>query len=162
MTLNVDKYLIPLLLLVFAYAVSEVWDMPIEARLFPWIIGFVGLGFLIWLLFRGLWNGGSEAEEKPESSADFAFTAEEASEKGRRNAWETFGWIYGFVLVLWLVGFHIAIPLMVFLYLVRSGERWTITIGLTAGAGVVLWGIFDRLLHLPFPPGVFFDWLGWS
>jgi len=162
MSLNVDKYLIPFLILVFAYAVYEVWDMPIQARLFPWIIGFLGLGLVLWTFFRSLRTAVSGAEEKTDSSADFGFTAEEASEKGRRSTWEIFGWIYAFILILWLVGFHIAIPLMVFLYLVRHHERWTVTVGLTVGSWVVLWSIFDRLLHLPFPPGAFFDWLGWT
>lgn len=162
MSLNVDKFLIPLLFLVFAYAIVEVWDKPIQARLFPWVIGMLGLGFIAWLLLREAWSKDRESKPEDDSAADFGFTAEEGSKAGRRRTWEIFGWIYGFILVLWLLGFHLAVPLTVFLYLVQHRERWTVTIGLTAGSAVALWSIFDYLLHLPFPPGVFFDWLGWS
>ena len=48
-----------------------------------------------------------------------------------------------------------------FLYLkFGAREGWLITVILTATAYVFFAGIFDWLLHLPFPPGDLFVWLG--
>jgi hypothetical protein len=52
------------------------------------------------------------------------------------------------------------VPLVVFLYLkVQSKERWPLSIALSAGAWLFFYGLFDRLLHLPFPDGVLIAWL---
>ena len=79
----------------------------------------------------------------------------------RRRALITFAWIFGFFLLIWLVGFSIAIPAMVFGYLkIQSREPWLISIVLTAVASLVFWALFVWLLTLPFPQGIIFDWLG--
>ena len=72
-----------------------------------------------------------------------------------------FGWFFGFLFTVWFLGFFIGIPLIVFLYLkVQSGESWPLSIGLTLFALLFFWGLFVKLLTLPFPQGVLFAWLG--
>jgi hypothetical protein len=52
---------------------------------------------------------------------------------------------------------------VVFLYLkFQSRESWPLTIALTMVAWIFFYGLFDRLLHLPFPDGEIFVWLGWA
>jgi hypothetical protein len=49
----------------------------------------------------------------------------------------------------------------VFLYLKLAGnEGWTLTILLTALSWLFMEGLFDRLLHLPFPRGWLFALFG--
>ena len=64
--------------------------------------------------------------------------------------------------LLWLIGYYLAIPLMVFLYLLRHRETRTILIALPFCAGTATWGIFGYFLHLPFPPGVLLEMAGLS
>jgi hypothetical protein len=68
-----------------------------------------------------------------------------------------FGWIVGFFLLILLLGFPVAAPLMVFLFLkVQAKERWRISLLLTGVALVFFYGLFVRMLNIPFPAG----WIG--
>ena len=68
--------------------------------------------------------------------------------------------MYGFALVLWLIGFYTAVPLMVLAYMLRHKETLVMTLSLPLGAGIATWYIFGHLLHLPFPPGLLLEWVG--
>ena len=47
-----------------------------------------------------------------------------------------------------------------FLYLkFGAGERWPVTLAITAGCWLFFFGLFDYALQLPFPQGAFFDWV---
>ena len=71
------------------------------------------------------------------------------------------GWIIGFFLAIWLLGFPIAVPLTMLLHLRLSGrERWPVTMGVTVITALVLAGLFQCFLHLPFPAGILMNWLG--
>ena len=133
--------------------------MPIQASLFPFTIGAIALALLTFQFIREVFlpeKGGP----KEHSGADMDFTEEETTRAGKFRALELFAWIYGFAFGLWLLGFYVAIPLMIFLYLLRQREGWIITIALPFGIWAATWGVFDRLLHLPFPPGVLIEMAG--
>jgi len=69
-------------------------------------------------------------------------------------------WIVGFFLAIWLLGFSITVPAMTLLYLrFYARERWTMTIVLTLAAWGFFYGLFEYLLHVPFPDGKIFLWL---
>jgi hypothetical protein len=71
------------------------------------------------------------------------------------------GWIIGFFGALWLLGITMAVPVTTLLYLkVGAGEKWPISLLVTAGAWLFFYGLFVYALRLPFPEGVFFSWLG--
>ena len=146
------------LLGLFAFAVVAVRDMQFNARIYPWVIGFPAIGLLLFQLAKdlGLAVPGGRSDEGV-GGADIEFTAEEATPAGLRKTLELFAWIYGFVLALWLFGYPVGIPLMVFAYLRRHGESWLLSFLLPAGAFVLLWRVFDLVLHLPFPPGHLYD-----
>ena len=62
-----------------------------------------------------------------------------------------------------LVGFQIAVPLLVFLYLRLQGkESWLFTLVFTAAVWACFYGLFDLLLHLHFPDGWLFSGFGAS
>jgi hypothetical protein len=78
----------------------------------------------------------------------------------RSRAFAIVAWILGFFLAIWLLGFPIAVPVASFLYFrLAGGEKWSVSLPLSAMAGVVFYGLFDYLLHLPFPEGVLLAWL---
>ncbi len=161
MLLRTQNLLTFFLIGVLGYAVIGVWGMPIQANLFPKAIGILALVLLFWQLYMDMQpeDSKSKKEKDDSSAADFEFTEEEALAPAKRKTIEMFGWIFGFGLGLWLLGFHIAVPMMILLFLVRHGQSWTLTLSVTLVAGIVLWSVFDLLLHLPFPPGKLFDWL---
>jgi len=145
-------------IVVFAYVVFEAKDMPEQARMYPWTIGIIALILLSWQLLRELFP--TRKVETRETGADVDFTEEEASTEGKKRTLELFAWVYGFGLALWLIGFFVAIPVMVFAYLLRHREGWIVTISMPAVAGGATWGLFNNLLHLPFPPGIIFEIFG--
>jgi hypothetical protein len=66
-------------------------------------------------------------------------------------------WTLGFLVLILLVGFPLAVPIFVFVYLRIAGrEPWTLTIVLTAISWLFMEGLFNRFLHLPFPEGLIF------
>lgn len=142
----------------FSYVVYDSWDMPIQAKLYPWAIGLVVLALLAWQLVREILP--SREQNSRVTGVDMDFTEEEASREGKLRALELFAWLYGFAGLLWLIGFYLAIPLMVLAYMLRHRENLTMTIALPASAGTATWLIFGHFLHLPFPPGILLELAG--
>ena len=71
-------------------------------------------------------------------------------------------WIVEFFCAIWLLGFTMAGGVATFLYLkVGAREKWPITLVLSFRAWIFFYGPFDYSLHLPFPEGELFLWLGW-
>lgn len=144
----------------FAVVVILAKDWPIEARTFPWVIGIpmLLLGLVQMVLdIRGVGKtvGVSDhGDEYPASSETLSPALV------RRRTLNIFCWIYGILGLIWLMGFQVTVPAVVFCYLkIQSREGWFISLGLTTVAWAFLWGIFDRFLHLPFPNGMVFQWL---
>ncbi len=150
-------------LLVFLFFVLFLWmarGWPLQARLFPWTIGFTMLFIAAIRLGLDL-LGTSSKTSRPEARVDFQFTAGIEVGLATRRTVSILLWIWGGLLSVWLFGFAVTIPLLVFLYLkVQSGESWLLSMLLTAAAWLMLWGLFDKLLHIPFHRGVFYEWLG--
>ena len=70
-------------------------------------------------------------------------------------------WIAGFILLVFLVGFPIAVPVFIFSYLSLQGQvSWWLSFTLTAIAWLCFYGLFQWLLHLPFEDGWLQTWLG--
>ena len=149
-------------LIVFVYEAKD-WRM--QARLYPWAIGFP----MIVLALVHIYNELSGKVNKPKESTavatptDYQFTQGIDKNLARRRTINIFCWIFAFYVGIWLIGFSYMVPLFVFVYLkVQSGEGWGLSIGLTAGAWLIFWGLFTRLLSLPFPDGKIQVWLGLS
>ena len=143
--------------IVFAY---EAKDWRPQARLYPWVIGIpmVILAF-IQVIFD--LKGVERKAQDDATPVDFQLTQTVEPEVARKRAVNIFGWFLGFFAAIWLVGFSIAIALMVFGYLkIQSNEKWPISIILTTVAWVSFWGLFVKLLNLPFPDGMIQTWLG--
>ncbi len=156
-----SQFFLTLFIVIFlAYFVWEARVWRLQARLYPWAIGIPTLILGIIQLFLDL-KGGEEKKNTGDAPVDFQFTQVTDTTQARRRTFNIFFWILGFLGGLWLLGFSLAIPLMVFLYLkVQSREPWVLSLLLTGSAWVLFWGLFDRLLKLPFPDGQIFIWLG--
>jgi|GEM_PF-1088813 hypothetical protein len=154
------------LLLVFGYVIFEAVGQPIQAKLFPMTVGSVGFGLVAIQFGRELWTawtesvGGVAAKAgQQEGATDFAITDIEKTRIGRLRAAEQFGWLAGLLGGLFLLGFYISVPLMVGLYLLRHRESPKLIIAMTVGVALVVWGVFNQLLNLPFPQGLILEWL---
>lgn len=142
----------------FALFVFEAREWRLQARLYPWVIGFAMLGLSLAHIVRELKGGGDKAAGARDAApVDIQFTQEVDPALARRRALDIFAWIFGFFGGIWAFGFTLAIPVFVFVYLkVRSGEGWLFAAALAGIAWLAFWGLFERLLSLPFPEGALF------
>ena len=144
---------------VFVYEAKE-WRM--QARLYPFAIGIPMLIFAVVQFILDL-KGVKAKQSADGSPMDFQFAAQDhiAPEEVKRRTITMFAWMFGFFFAIWLVGYPIAIPLLVFCYLkFQSGESWTLSILLTVISWVFFYTLFVRLLTLPFPDGWLLTKLG--
>lgn len=153
-----------ILVLLFLFILIDGADQPIQARLFPMTVGIIGLALtsiqlikeivILVKVVRGREHDDKAADDNsPEGASDFAITAEEKTRTGKLRAAEQFVWLGALLLALWLIGFHVGVPLIVGLYLLRHRESWLIVGGVSAGVAGIVWAVFDNLLNLPFPAG---------
>lgn len=127
-------------------------DWPLKAKLFPMVIGiplfFLAAAEVAWILL-------SKTPEEKTAQAEISPAI------ARRRSLLGAGWILGLLASVVLLGFPIAVPLFVFLYLKLQGrEGWVISIAIALGTWGLFYGLFDRLLHLPFPAGWLLSWFG--
>lgn len=143
----------------FSIFVYEAQDWRMQARLYPWAIGIPMLILAIIQVILDL--KGVERKQKDDAApVDFQFAQSIDPVVARRRTFNIFGWLFGFFIGIWLLGFTITIPLMVFGYLkIQSGEKWWLSLTLTVIAWFFFWSLFVRLLNLPFPEGLIITWI---
>jgi len=138
------------------YGVIAAWSWPWKAALFPLVIGIpvfcLAAAEALWVLL-----GSSERGE----TKDFQFSHELPQREVLKRTAVASGWIIGFFAAIVLLGFPFAVPLFVFLYLKLQGkEGWLFSAVFTAVVWLFFYGLFDRLLHLPFLDGWLLTWFG--
>ncbi len=148
----------------FVYVLRETYfeirPMEERAALFPMVIGIPCLALALLAFGQELFNtlrreAGKADPPEVTSSLEPAVV--------RRRAVSIIAWTLGFLLAIWLLGFVVAVPLTCFLYFRFAGkEKWSTCILLSLAAGAIFYGLFDYLLHLPFPEGTLLAWLNLS
>jgi putative tricarboxylic transport membrane protein len=145
-----------LLVVLFAWGLWQSREFGPRAGLFPWVIGIPSLALAIAQLVR-------------DATGRRAGPALDALEVGpalprevvvRRTA-AICGWILAGYVAIWLLGFSLGSTAVTLLYpKVGAREPWPISLALTAGTGLFVYGLFERGLAVPFPPGQLLVWLG--
>ena len=140
------------------YGVIAAWAWPWKAALFPLVIGvpvfLLAAAEALWVLFGST----------PKLHAmEFQISTDLPGKVMLKRTLVVAGWIFGFFAAIVLVGFPIAVVLFVFLYLKIEGhEGWVFTSVFTLVVWAAFYGLFDLLLHLPFPAGWIQTWTGLS
>lgn len=140
------------------WGVISTFSWPWKAALFPLVIGIplfcMAAAEVLWVLF------GSTASSE---ARDFQLSTDLPAGVVLRRTLLAIAWIAGFFAAIALLGFPVAVPLLVFLYLkVQGGERWGLSMVFTVAVSAIFYGLFDRLLHLPFPDGLIVTWTGFG
>ena len=128
---------------------------PLKAKLFPLVIGiplfFLALAEVLWVLLA----------KKKADTEEFRLSPDQPNDVALRRTFIGAGWAIGFFVAIVLLGFQVAVPVLVFAYIRLQGrESWLFTVIFTAAVWACFYGLFDLLLHLPFPAGLLFG--GWS
>lgn len=138
------------------WAVVTALAWPWKAALFPLVIGVpvfcLAAAEVLWVIF-----GSTAHSEAP----DFQLSRHLPAKVTLRRTALAIAWILGFFAAIVLLGFPIAVPFFVFLYLkVQGQEGWRLSLVFTFVVWALFYGLFDRLLHLPFPAGWIQAWIG--
>ena len=129
-----------------------------RAGLFPWAIGFPVIALAILQLVLDLFGRGGEGRDESPAIR----TVEIPRAVVYRRTMTVCAWIIGFFVAIWLLGFNIAVPTTMILYLKVAGrEKLVLTLTLTFIAWACFYGLFNLALHVPFPEGQLFVWLKW-
>ena len=124
---------------------------PFKAALFPMIVGvplFI-LSAVQFLKIAFFAEGHSKG-----STIDFKLSEMEDKTLEKKRTLNIFFWILGFFIMVLLLGFPIAGPLFVFLYMKLQGrERWGMSILLTFVAWASFYGLFVKFCDIPFREG---------
>jgi hypothetical protein len=139
------------LMAVAAGAFLNAMTWPVQARLFPMIVS-VPLFFLCAaeLAFTALARPGEEEA----AGLDFKISGDHDPRIARKRTLWIFLWCLGFCGMVLTVGFPIAVPLFVFLYLKpHCKEGWRLSITLSFVAWACFYGLFVKLLNVPFLDG---------
>ena len=138
----------------FAWALWQSRTFGPRAGLFPWAVGAPGLLLGLVQLTRDL-SGRRETRQTDEPGPEVP------AEVARRRSIEVCVWIAAFWVGIWLLGFSLATLVMTLLYLkVSARERWPISVLLSVFGFAFVYGLFERALGVPFPPGQLLVWLG--
>jgi hypothetical protein len=133
--------------LVMVAALFVAKDWPIRASIIIILLGSIGV--LLALLQLRLDLKAARAEDTKILRPTFEVQAIE--HQGRWGSLEIWAWLWGLFFAIHLIGFPIALPLFVFLYVKLYGGSWLTAVLLTAITWGFLYGIYDNLLTVPWP-----------
>lgn len=149
-----QEFLALLLLVVFAVMVGLGLAYPADARLFPLIIGTLGLVLSGSVLVRAVIG----------HMASFVDTAQEVdqptSRAQRLREWAAIGCAPAYGFLVWSAGFYVASvsALIAMPYLLGYRRIWPLIVLATVTVGVVRI-VFPNLMGIRLPPGLLGEWV---
>jgi len=134
-----------------ALALWQSRNFGFRAGLFPWAIGIPTLVLALLQL-----NKDVTGRKKPQAAAaTWEAALEIPLEVATRRTLAIIGWTVGFFVMIWLLGFTYAVPVVMILYLKLAGrEKWPMTLIVTFFTWLFFHGLFERALNVPFPEGL--------
>ncbi len=149
--LNLHFFLALGVAVVAGYALYAAMDWPFRTALFPKMIG---VPLLLLALVEMGWSAFGAEKQREGHAVDFELTTDIDPAVARQRTLAIIGWVFGFFVLILLVSFPVGVPLFVLLYLKLAGkESWGLALVLTVLSWLLMKGLFDRLLHIPFPQG---------
>jgi hypothetical protein len=140
------------LIAIGSYAVYSASGWTFKAALFPLTVGIPLIVLVTAQLLLDLFG---KAEITRGTAVDLDFATDVPLEIVRHRVLGIFFWIAGFILLVFLLGFPVAVPIFLISYLgMQSRVGWRLSIALTAAAWLFFYGLFQWLLHLPFERGL--------
>jgi len=139
-------------------AVAYAHDWTFKAALFPVMTGIPLLVLALAQLLLDL-RGRPQTREGP--IMDLQQTSDVPAELARRRTLAIFAWMAGFIVLVLLLGFSLAVPVFAFSYLkFQSAVGLRTSILVAAGAWTFFYVLFERVLQLQFEAGLVQSWLG--
>ena len=146
------------LIAVAVYAIGAALGWTFKAKLFPLT---VSIPLMILAAAQLVMEILGKAEAAAGAAVDLEFSADVPPDVARRRVIGAFLWVAGFILLVYLLGFPLAVPIFMFTYLsTQSGVGLLPSLGLTGATWFFFYGLFQRLVHLSFEDGLIQTLLG--
>ena len=146
------------LIAVATYAVWAAVGWTFKAKLFPLTVSIPLMILAVTQLLMEI-LGKAESTEGP--AVDLEFSADVPPEVARQRVIGAFLWVAGFILLVYLFGFPLAVPIFMLSYLsTQSRVGFLLSLGLTVATWLFFYGLFQRLIHLSFEDGLLQTLLG--
>jgi hypothetical protein len=140
------------MMVVTAWLVITALKWPFRTAMFPVAIG-IPVFFLAVVEFCFSLLGKKE-DEAQKKGMDSELPQEIDRATARKRTLSITLWMVGFFFLILLIGFPLAVPLFLFLYVKFKGsEGWGISLGLAAVGTGAFYGLFVWLLEVPFTEG---------
>jgi len=160
LTFNINAALTLAFLMVFVSVIITSWNWPFIAKLMPvYVAAIPGILLASSQLFRDVTDW--EARTRPAKGVEMDETAmggELARGVEITRTVSFFAWFAGAAVSVWLLGIVVGLPLFVLLYTYIDGrEKWRMSLIMGAGAVALVWGLFEGIFEVLWPPGLFFE-----
>jgi hypothetical protein len=145
------------LIAVAAYAIHSALGWSFKTRLFPISVSIPLLALATIQLLQVIFGKGETDEG---AGLDLDFSSDVPPDVARHRVINTFCWILGFIICVYLVGFPLTVPLFIFFYLkFQSNVSWLHSLAATAITWGIFYALFQWLVHIQFEPGAIQTWL---
>ncbi len=154
-TFNPGALFTLVMLSVFIIGVYTAAEWQIQARLFPWVIGIPALIMCVLQLFGDFFRRATAKEDDVRGAMDLPVDRSVPTAEVVKRAINSFGWVLGLFATIWLIGFVVAVPLFVLLYLTIQGrEKPWLAVAYSVAMLTLILGVFHTILNVPWPEGV--------
>ena len=133
------------LVLLWALRVAHGWD-ELRASIIVFVLGGVGVCLAVAQIVMDLRPRHGDAQ-----SAGVHMDAPLLRSGSRWGNVEIWAWIVGFYAAIRIIGFPTTVPLFVLGYAKFYGASWLLSCLLAAAAWGFVYGVFEHILHVPWP-----------
>ena len=142
-----------------ACVVAQALEWPFRTSLFPLVTGSLLIVLALLKLGSSVGRLRSGVQEEGPSDPD---DLPEVLVTARRGEWAAaVAWMAGFFVMLWTLGAVVTVPLFAVVYLLVVARQSPLLAGSYALVSwMFIYGLFDRVLHIPLPAGVLLTRLG--
>ncbi|MFQ5827499.1 MAG: tripartite tricarboxylate transporter TctB family protein [Dehalococcoidia bacterium] len=136
--------------LIFAGAVLVSLGWSLRASVIILVLGGIAVVLAMVQLALDLRRrGGDRTQERPA----FDVPIDELSDPrlARRRVLEIWGWLLGLFAAIHVIGFLVAVPLFTVAFTKLYRASWFVSLALAAVAWGFLYGLFDQVMHVPWP-----------
>ncbi len=134
---------------VLAGAIINAWSWPLRASIIILVLGSIGLIMVVAQLVLDYCRADGEVASKLDYEIpSFQDTDSKTSQRGAMVMW---GWLFGLLIAIKLIGLPIALPLFVFAYARFYGAKWLIAIILASLIAGFEYAVYERIIHVYWP-----------
>ena len=159
--LMLESVLVSIVTGYFIYLLIAVGDLRPEAARLPRMTAIGGLVLVAAFIAQKVWAATHGKSKTTRQILDTGFDEEGLSKRLvviRTIRLAT--WFGGMLAAIWFVGYHVAVPVFVFFYLLVFGKtRWWLAAIGGAAFFVLIYGLFDLVLHTIWPEPALLRWL---